>query len=293
MGEPFKRLTRDQFLPLPSLPQTYHQELRKPVEVHWHEFYELLLTVGGSGLHLVNGAPSELTRGQLALLTPADFHELVPAATVPLELFNVVFSDDLLNGEVRNLLLEIHSPRHALLDGADLEEAEAGFRRLWREASERRLGYRRVIQVTLERILIDLARRRPGTQSIRPDRRDNLEKVQKGIAYLHHHFREPLTLAGLAGHAGLSPHYFSECFHRATGVSFQAYLRNLRLHFARSLLQVSEISVTEACLACGFASLSHFERAFRRSYGRSPRADRAELRRRENGVPPSEVPPSI
>lgn len=69
----------------------------------WHEFYEILLAGGGSGLHVVNGAPSELARGQFALLTPADFHELVPA-TVPLELFNVVFSDDSLNGDVRNLL---------------------------------------------------------------------------------------------------------------------------------------------------------------------------------------------
>jgi AraC-like DNA-binding protein len=93
--------------------------------------------------------------------------------------------------------------------------------------------------------------------------------------YIHHHFREPLTLAQAAYQADLSPHYFSECFHAATGVPFQRYLRDLRLRFAHSLMVVSDASITDLCLASGFSSLSNFERAFKAYYGLSPRAYRA------------------
>lgn len=94
------------------------------------------------------------------------------------------------------------------------------------------------------------------------------------IVYMHHHFREPLTLERVAAQAHLSPHYFSTSFHRATGSSFQTYLGELRLRFARTLLRVSDLPVTDVCHAAGFATLSYFERAFRRRFGAAPSAYR-------------------
>jgi len=56
-------------------------------------------------------------------------------------------------------------------------------------------------------------------------------QIRTALVYIHHHFREQLTLNDVAGHARLSPSYFSECFHRTTGSSFQRYLQELRLRF--------------------------------------------------------------
>ena len=48
------------------------------------------------------------------------------------------------------------------------------------------------------------------------------------------------------------------------------YYRELRLDKAQSLLRNSPLSLTEIALATGFASSSHFSRAYSERYGRSP-----------------------
>jgi AraC-like DNA-binding protein len=99
--------------------------------------------------------------------------------------------------------------------------------------------------------------------------------IARAVLYVDHHFREPLTLADVAAQAHLSPNYFSERFRDFTGTSFQAYLQQRRLRFARSLLAATDLGVTEACHAAGFNSVSHFGRAYRRRYGQAPSAYRA------------------
>jgi AraC-like DNA-binding protein len=76
--------------------------------------------------------------------------------------------------------------------------------------------------------------------------------------------------------ARLAPNYFSDVFRRATGISFQHYLQELRISFARSLLRASSLPVTDICYASGFRTLTHFERVFKQKYGLTPRAYRQE-----------------
>jgi transcriptional regulator GlxA family with amidase domain len=90
------------------------------------------------------------------------------------------------------------------------------------------------------------------------------------VSYVDRHFREPLTLADAAAQAHLSANYFSERFRQYTGTSFQTYLQERRLRFARSLLASTSLPVTEVCHAAGFHNLSHFGRAYRQRYGVSP-----------------------
>ncbi len=49
----------------------------------------------------------------------------------------------------------------------------------------------------------------------------------------------------------------------------------LRLDHARALLRQSDLAVTAVAVACGFASPPHFSAAYRRRFGRPPRAERA------------------
>jgi AraC family transcriptional regulator of adaptative response / DNA-3-methyladenine glycosylase II len=55
-----------------------------------------------------------------------------------------------------------------------------------------------------------------------------------------------------------------------------------RLHFAKRLLDDSDLSVTHISLASGFGSLRRFNDAFRKTYGKAPR----ELRNRNRSVRP-------
>lgn len=85
---------------------------------------------------------------------------------------------------------------------------------------------------------------------------------------------EPLTLERLAQVAGVSARQLNRLFTEKLGRSTMRYYRELRLDKAQSLLRNSPLSMTEIALACGFASSSHFSRAYAESFGQPPSAYR-------------------
>ncbi|MGZ3584814.1 MAG: helix-turn-helix transcriptional regulator, partial [Ktedonobacterales bacterium] len=80
----------------------------------------------------------------------------------------------------------------------------------------------------------------------------------------------PLFLSSVAQQVHLNPTYFSECFHQEIGVTFHEQLRSLRLQFARSLLTMTPLSITDIAMASGFSTLTHFERVFHQHCGMTP-----------------------
>jgi AraC-like DNA-binding protein len=266
-----ERFIADTLLPPDTHVSVARQQVRR-VDVHWHDFYELVHVTGGRACHRVNGVPHVLVPGATVLLTPADFHEIVTESDEPLEYFNVVVGAAL----VEDAPLPGAGERTAwvLEDGADLAR---DFARLWDESALDRPGAVAMTEAIVRCVLIELARRCAPTAT-EPGRlpRDSSDVV-RAVVHVDRHFREPLTLAGVAAQAHLSPNYFSERFRAVTGTSFQSYLQQRRLAFAHSLLAATGLGVTEVCHASGFGNLSHFGRAFRSRYGVAPTAVRAGL----------------
>ena len=104
-------------------------------------------------------------------------------------------------------------------------------------------------------------------------RQGDEDGIKRAYTYLELHFKERITLAALAAEAGYHPTYFSELFRRVTGEGYADTLARLRVGYARTLLS-GGFSVTDACFASGFGSLSAFGAAFRRLVGISPAAYR-------------------
>jgi len=95
--------------------------------------------------------------------------------------------------------------------------------------------------------------------------------IRRAREFVEERFRDPrLQLADAAARAGLSPAHFSHVFHRDTGVTFTRYVQSRRVAEAARLLRGTGRSVTMICSACGFSSLTHFNRVFRRGTGCSP-----------------------
>jgi AraC-like DNA-binding protein/mannose-6-phosphate isomerase-like protein (cupin superfamily) len=269
-----ERYTADQ-LQVPTAETTILFQQVGRTGVHWHDYYELVYVIEGTAVHVVNGVSHQVGPGSMFLLTPADFHEILPVGERPLTCSNVVIDASALDGQQLQELLPT-APEGSVRMVHDYRDAEADFRRLFAESEQQRPGTAALMHALLRCILIEFDRRceqAPSAQPHRPLRTD--AGIQRAILFLDHHFRDPLTLAEVAAQAHLSPNYFSERFRAFTGTSFQAYLQERRLRFARSLLAATGIGVTEACHAAGFNSVSHFGRAYRRRYGQAPSAFRA------------------
>ncbi len=88
-------------------------------------------------------------------------------------------------------------------------------------------------------------------------------------------YAEPLTVADMAGAAGLSRAHFSREFRRAFGETPHVYLLTRRLERAASMLRTTDHSVADICIAVGLDSIGSFTTSFTRMFGRPPTAYRA------------------
>ncbi|MBA3846251.1 MAG: helix-turn-helix transcriptional regulator [Planctomycetes bacterium] len=100
------------------------------------------------------------------------------------------------------------------------------------------------------------------------------ERLAPILAYIDAHLAQPLSRAGLARLAGLSPSRFHAVFHAATGAAPLDYILRQRIQRAQRLLLTSARDIQDIAAAVGFADPFHFSRLFRRRCGQSPTAYR-------------------
>src|SRR5262249_19116811 len=80
---------------------------------------------------------------------------------------------------------------------------------------------------------------------------------------------------GLAARLGVSARHLRRLFGTHLGVTPDGLARSARIHFARRLLDDTDLSVTEIAFAAGFGSLRQFNRACRDVFREPPGALRA------------------
>lgn len=94
--------------------------------------------------------------------------------------------------------------------------------------------------------------------------------VIKALAYLESRIEEDFDLTACADHVGITARQLQRLFRQFLDVSPLQCMNDLRLKRARALLAETNMPVTEVAMACGYVSVSHFSKSFRRKYGVSP-----------------------
>lgn len=97
------------------------------------------------------------------------------------------------------------------------------------------------------------------------------------------HLDEPLTLAGIARHVGVSGDYLLRLFRHDSGSTPLRTLKVMRLRAAERLLSSTQLSLKEVAAETGFSGLdlSHFIRDFKAFSGISPGRYRRTKRRKK------------
>ncbi len=79
-----------------------------------------------------------------------------------------------------------------------------------------------------------------------------------------------LTLDRLAAEVHLSPYHFARSFRATVGAAPHAFVTQLRMNRARTMLTTTGLPVEEVARAVGFTNSSHFRRVFRAHTGTAP-----------------------
>lgn len=243
----------------------------KNYDLHWHDCFEIELVLRGSAVQVLNGDRYKMTPGYIYLLNPTDFHSIeTDGATV----YNIMFSEEMLDKEVLKKILSIKKNIIFKLDNREMQNIEFLISRMLYEFVHYTDYSNTIIQNLMECLFIMIIRKcdfkEKDTSDSEPD------SIKNSILYLHSHFRENPTLTQLSEAAGLNRNYFSSLFHSTTGKTYKEYISSLKLDYAKKLVLTSNVPIKEVCYASGFNSLTNFLRAFKETYGVSPGVMRSQ-----------------
>ena len=257
---------------------------------HRHDFIELSFVLEGTGSEYINGAEHRMHPGTIVLLLPFQIHQYRADPDQSLLMHICNFNMELLTEGsesawgLRDFILgrENHQAPYVHLEGKAYAEGKRIWDSLYKEY-EGSLPWKPILLKALLLEALTLFARASGIASSQkpPEQRASPVKgkiLWPIVQYMHNHYLEPLTLAGLSDHFQINPAQLSKLFGEQFGIHFVDFLHELRIRHACSLLITSEMPITEVAFESGFSSYPTFSRAFLRIKGMTPREYREKRR---------------
>jgi AraC-like DNA-binding protein len=102
--------------------------------------------------------------------------------------------------------------------------------------------------------------------------------LRRAVEYIHQRYSEPLSAPKVASVAGFAPKYFSYLFRRREKMTFEDYLRRVRIERARQLLVSTDLNLARVAELSGFRSAQYFCHVFRDTGGVTPTEFRERAR---------------
>jgi AraC-like DNA-binding protein/quercetin dioxygenase-like cupin family protein len=281
---PVKRVLRiDEWFHPDGFPISIERrEPQEAFEAHAHEFAELVIVTGGTGLHVTGQDSWELTAGDVFVIAGPHEHEYRDLKE--LRLVNLLYQPNQL--KMRLLDLPSVAGYHALftleparrprqptrgrlrLKGKELAQIIEMIDRLEAELNIREPGFGFMATAEFMQIIGHLARCYGRSPS--PDNRALLQ-IGEALSHLEQNIQNEVNLEKLASIAHMSRRSFLRVFQRATGTSPLAWLINQRVHRACGMLRHGDKRITEIAFDVGFNDSNYFTRQFRKVIGLSPR----------------------
>ena len=109
-------------------------------------------------------------------------------------------------------------------------------------------------------------------------KRRELTEVYPAMVYVREHYMEQMDTEKLAEECHMSIFQFRKNFKKCVGLSPGEYIKNTRLSKSCQFLLETEMGILQVALACGFTSLSAYNRHFTERYGVSPSKWKKERR---------------
>jgi AraC family transcriptional regulator, regulatory protein of adaptative response / DNA-3-methyladenine glycosylase II len=103
--------------------------------------------------------------------------------------------------------------------------------------------------------------------------------VRRALRLIQDGALDEASVDSLAARIGVGPRHLHRLFLQHVGASPTTVNQTRRLHFAKRLVDETDLPLTEVALAAGFGSVRRFNDAFKSSYRRSPRELRRQRRK--------------
>lgn len=250
---------------------------------HSHTCIEISYVLSGTALHIMQveheaAVRSPLTVGNYYVLDRNANHIICDPSS-DFFLVNLLFYPSLIDpslektssfdGLMRHVFRDVHAemPDRSVENRIyydDRRQIRAIFESAWEAYSVKSPGYRDLLRCYISEILIH------SVKKLLPISSDRKHAVLSIRDYVNEHYMEGISLSAICADRGLNLSYISRRFKELIGTSFEAYLHNIRIQNACTLLIETDDSVDSIIKRVGYHDNDSFRRSFRRLLQTTP-----------------------
>ncbi|WP_337032281.1 AraC family transcriptional regulator [Paenibacillus illinoisensis] len=273
-GIPFRLVYADTKAPQNELPD------------HLHDWHEIIYVYRGQGTIFIDTGLEDMHTGDLFIIPGSTVHRALPDEINPVTSSALFFSPGLLTaaaGGSASVLLSLFercrrrrvykrhlTPEEQAQVTAFIEEIHAEFQ------MENQLSAHAAL-LRLQLLLIFLERLEDAGPARSVHSNSGPSWLSATLSNIDDKLRNGLSLSELALQAAVSPAHFSRAFKKYTGMTLTDYALARRVIMAKEHLLRNDDTMASVADACGFESLPHFYRQFKKITGTTPAAYRRTM----------------
>lgn len=260
-----------------------------PVRWHWHDDWEIVLATKGIIKIQTTTEKISLRDGEAVFLGAGCVHEIIGEGQ-NCQLRSAVFHPRFISDRDCVIWQRYIRPLQnvkcvRLLPEVSWQKECIGlFQICWDSLDREPLGYEIQAREALTRFMLllytwlDPRQSKPSEKELR-----NNMRIKAMLQFIHEHYAEEISTAGIAASASLSESECIRCFRRTINTTPGQYLKNYRLQTAAGLLISTDEKAGNISAACGFTDAAYFTKLFRETMGCTPGEFRKARRDAEAG----------
>lgn len=255
------------------------------LRIHYHSLIELSVILSGRGKYKVKDTFYNINEGDLFFFRPNEAHCITDIDDGGMLLLNLHISPSYLYSNFQNVqssnFIKILSASFPLatnrindtLKEEHMDEVKRLFFSVKREFEERETDYLSLVNNYISAILIRISRAY-GITNFSKKEMQSYKKLLFATQYIDEHYKEGITLDGLAEKVSYSRCYFSSMFKRCMGMSVWDYICIKRIEEALTLIKTTDKNILDIAMECGFNNSANFNKIFKKYTNVSPMAFR-------------------
>ena len=251
---------------------------KKEFSFHYHGFNKILILLNGDVTYTIEGRSYSLAPNDIVFVNAGEVHKPTIESNTPYERIVIYVSPDFLdsyqkaNADLNTCFFQAHKEQSHVLRIKSFANSKLNHAIQKLEASLHDKDFANELfhEIIFLEFMIEL-NRASLCDAISYIRNTAANKtILSVIEYLNAHLTEDINIDLLAEQFFLSRYYLMHAFKEETGYTIGNYLATKRLLLAKELIATGR-SITEVCYACGYKNYSTFSRAYKKTFGKSPR----------------------
>ncbi len=236
--------------------------------MHSHPAIEIVAVKSGQMVCQIGGEQLQVETGETVLINSNTGHRLLPenAEIIYMQIDIRDYQENTRDGEFAALYdFVLHTKAKPYLILSEDGEIDSLFQRISEKYYENNRWY---LRAYLYELVAFLYAREFITPPIPAGIR--IEKIAPIVRYVDANYKLPITLEDICTASGYSKFSLCHTFKTATGATVFEYINYLRIQQAVEGLKQRKHAISEIATACGFSSVTYFNRVFKNVMGCSP-----------------------